>query len=112
MILTRREIERIAADRVYLSYKKRMVKLMIIYTFGLLVVCFPVSLYTSIGIWIFFLGLVLMLFFYVVVSYYKILPKARKMAQKMFDEMLQEENDRPESGRLATGSHASIDGVK
>jgi len=101
MILTRREIERIATDRVLLSYRKRMLRFMITYAFGLLVICFPVALYTSIGILIFFLGLVLMLLVYVVVSYYKILPKARKMAKKMFEEMLEEENNKPESGVIA-----------
>jgi hypothetical protein len=42
-----------------------------------------------------------MLLVYVVVSYYKILPKARKMAKKMFEEMLEEENNKPESGVIA-----------
>jgi len=96
MKLTRREIENIAADRVLQSYRKRMLKFMIVYAFGLLAICFPVSLYTSIGIYIFFLGLVLMILSYIVVFNYKIMPKAKKMANLMFDQMLREENERPE----------------
>jgi ABC-type multidrug transport system fused ATPase/permease subunit len=101
MKLTRKEIERIAADRVILSYRRRMIRFIIVYTFGLLLICFPVSMYTSIGIYIFFLGLVLVIFFYIVVFNYKIMPKARKMANKMFEEMLREENERPETGEIS-----------
>ena len=100
MKLTRREIEKVAADRIAQGYRKNMVRFMIVYTFGLMAICFPVSYLgdTNIGIWIFFLGLVLELFTCVVFSYYKVQPKARKLAGKMFDEMLREENEKPESG--------------
>ena len=48
---------------------------------------------------IFFLGLVLMVFVNVVITFYKVTPKAKKMAVKMFDQMLREENERPEATR-------------
>ena len=101
MKLTRKEIERIAADRVMEGYRKRMVRFGIIYTFGLMAICFPVSYFgdNSIGIMIFFLGLVLMVFVNVVITFYKVTPKAKKMAVKMFDQMLREENERPEATR-------------
>jgi hypothetical protein len=98
MKLTRREIERIAVDRVMQSYRKSMVRFAIIYAFGLMAICFPVSYFGDniIGILIFFLGLVLMVLINVVITFYKISPKAKKMANKMFDQMLREENERPE----------------
>jgi hypothetical protein len=96
MKLTRKEIERIAADRVMQNYRKRMIRFGIIYAFGLMAICFPISYFgeNSIGILIFFLGLVLMVFVNVVITFYKISPKAKKMAVKMFDQMLREENEK------------------
>lgn len=101
MKLTRREIERIAADRVMAGYRRRMIRFAIAYAFGLMAICFPVSYFgqNSIGIMIFFLGLVLMVLINVVITFYKVAPKAKKMANIMFDQMLREENERPEAAR-------------
>ena len=102
MKLTRREIERIAADRVMQGYRRKTQRIMIVYTFGLMAICFPVSYFgdNSIGIMIFFLGLVLEILTSIVISNYKVKPKAQKMANLMFEEMLAEENERPDNGQI------------
>lgn len=99
MQLSRKEIEKVAEDRVLLKYRSKMTKLMILYVFLLLTVVLPTTWSAGwIGSWIMILGVVLMLCPYTVVYYYKIKPQAKSMAAKLYEDMLAEENNRPESG--------------
>lgn len=100
MKLTRREIENVAANRVLDSYRAKTTKYMIIYSFAMMILCLPLSFFTAIAIWIFFLGIVFMLMLYTIFYYYRIKPKAKTMAKKLYEQMLAEEDMVAESGPI------------